>query len=139
MTTTAPLSGAASKAITRLRATLKGRVTTPGDAAYDAKRVVFSGAFDRRPAAIIRVADGDDVARVIEVARTSGLELAVRSGGHSAAGHGTTDGGLVIDLRDLDGGRDRPGAAHGAGWGPGMTAGEFTTIAAGTWPRRRVR
>jgi hypothetical protein len=88
-------------AIASLRASLDGRVITPRDEGYDAARVVVSGAIDRRPAAIIRVSGAADVARVIEVARVSDLELTVRSGGHSPAGHSTTDGGLVIDLRDL--------------------------------------
>jgi FAD/FMN-containing dehydrogenase len=55
-------------------------VITPDDAAYDRARTVFYGGDDRRPAAVVRFA------------REHGLELAVRSGGHSLAGHGTTDG-----------------------------------------------
>jgi len=82
---------------------LKGRVITPDDADYDKARAVFYGSVDRRPAAIARVADADDVARVIAHARESGLELAVRGGGHSPAGHGVTDGGVVIDLSELAG------------------------------------
>ena len=54
---------------------------------------VFLGNVDARPAAIVRVADAADVATAIALARATGLELAVRSGGHSAAGHSTTDGG----------------------------------------------
>src|SRR3977135_303153 len=80
---------------------LRGRVITPGDAEYDAARRVFGGAFDRRPAVIVRVADSKDVAAVISYARESGLELAVRSSGHGGAGHAVIDGGVVIDLRDL--------------------------------------
>jgi len=49
----------------------------------------------------VRVADAADVARAVRYARETGSELAVRSGGHSGAGHGTTDGGIVIDLRDM--------------------------------------
>lgn len=94
MTTTlppslAPLSGVA------------GRIVTPGDQDYDKTRSVFYGGIDKRPAAIVRVTTVDDVRRVIATARTEGLELAVRSGGHSIVGHSTTDGGLVIDLREM--------------------------------------
>ncbi len=67
---------------------LTGRVITPGDADYARARLVFSGVIDRRPAAIVRAADADDVARTIRLARETGLELAVRGGGHSLAGHG---------------------------------------------------
>lgn len=84
-----------------LRAALRGRVITPEDAEYDQARTVFLGGIDKRPAAIVRPADTDDVARAIRTARASGLPFAVRSGGHSSAGHGTTDGGIVLDLRDM--------------------------------------
>jgi hypothetical protein len=87
--------------IPQLGAALSGPVITPDDTGYDDARQVFSGEFDRRPAAIARVADGADVSRVVAFARETGLELAVRSGGHSGAGHSTTDGGIVLDLRDM--------------------------------------
>jgi FAD/FMN-containing dehydrogenase len=77
----------------RLRAALNGRVITPDDAGYDEARSVFYGGVDCRLALIVRVADATDVSRVVGLARDGGLELAVRSGGHSGAGHSTTDGG----------------------------------------------
>jgi FAD/FMN-containing dehydrogenase len=80
---------------------VQGHVVTPDHPNYDATRTVFYGGIDKRPAAIIRVADVADVSRVIKTARDEGFELAVRSGGHSVSGHSTTEGGLVIDLRDL--------------------------------------
>ena len=69
--------------ISQLRADLHGRVIAPDDEAYDTARTVFVGGVDRRPAVIVRVADATDVSRVISLARETGLELAVRSGGHS--------------------------------------------------------
>ena len=78
-----------------------GRVVTPDDLTYDDSRAVFYGDVDKHPAAIVRAANVDDVRRAIAAARTGGLELAVRSGGHSMAGHSSTEGGIVIDLRDL--------------------------------------
>ena len=84
-----------------LRSQIKGRVVEPRDSDYDDVRRLFAGGIDRRPAHIVRVADADDVARVIEAVRESSVELAVRSGGHSAAGHSVTEGGVVIDLRDM--------------------------------------
>ncbi|HEU4673269.1 MAG TPA: FAD-binding protein, partial [Candidatus Limnocylindrales bacterium] len=88
--------------IETLRAQIHGTVLVPGDDGYDAARQVFPGDIDRHPAVIVRAADAADVGRAIAFARDAGLELAVRSGGHSAAGYSTTDGGLVIDLRGLD-------------------------------------
>jgi FAD/FMN-containing dehydrogenase len=109
---------------------LEGRVLTPRDAAYDEARTVFAAHVDRRPAVIVRVAGPADVARVIAHARETGSELAIRGGGHSPAGHGVSDGGIVIDLSalrsfDLD-------AVERTAWaGAGLTAGEYTLLAGG--------
>ena len=82
---------------------IKGKVIRPSDKEYDAARTVFRGGVDKHPALIVRVADAEDVARVIALARESGLELAVRSGGHSSAGHSVTEGGIVLDLSAMKG------------------------------------
>jgi FAD/FMN-containing dehydrogenase len=112
--------------IDELRSELDGEVVAQGDPGYDEARQVFFKGIDRRPAAVARVADAQDVARVIRRARESGLELAVRSGGHSRGGHGTNDGGLVIDLSSLK--SIEIDADGGAAWvGTGLTAGEYTT------------
>jgi hypothetical protein len=87
--------------IDALRGSVSGRVIEPGDPDYDAARKVMFGGIDRRPAAIVRVAGVEDIRAVLGVARETGAELAIRSGGHSAKGDSTTDGGLVIDVRDM--------------------------------------
>ena len=89
-----------ANSIPQLRADVQGGVITPEDAGYDAARQVFLGGIDKRPGAIVMVANADDVARVVSFARETGTELAVRSGGHSGSGHCTTDGGIVLDLRE---------------------------------------
>ena len=107
---------------------IKGRVIGPDDPGYDEARTVFYGNIDRRPAMIARVADADDVARVIAMARESGLELAVRSGGHSVAGHGVTEGGVVLDLSEMKALEIDPEAR--TAWAEtGLTAGEYTSAA----------
>jgi FAD/FMN-containing dehydrogenase len=87
--------------IADLQRGLAGQVIAPDDAGYDAARTVFTGGIDRRPAVIVKVADASDVARVVALARETGLELAVRSGGHSGAGHGVSEGGIVLDLSGM--------------------------------------
>ena len=108
--------------------TLNGRVIAPNDADYDGARRVFPGAIDRRPAMIARVADAADVARVVAFARATGLELAVRSGGHSPAGHGVSDGGIVLDLSDMR--ALAIDVERRTAWAEtGLTAGAYTTAA----------
>ena len=111
-----------------LESVLDGTVIGPDDAGYDNARTVFSGAIDRRPALIARVANATDVAHVVSVARDGGLELAVRSGGHSGAGHGVTEGGIVLDLSGM---RALEIDVEGrTAWAEtGLTAGEYTDAA----------
>jgi FAD/FMN-containing dehydrogenase len=84
-----------------LRGRVRGRVVGPDDADYDQLRTITTGEYDLHPAAIVRVADAADIGTAIAAARDLGLEIAVRSGGHSGAALGSTEGGLVIDLREL--------------------------------------
>lgn len=114
--------------ISKLRSTLNGQVISPEEAEYDKARTVFYGGIDRRPAVIIRVKDTDDVARVVNLARQTGLELAIRSGGHSVVGHCVNDGGIVLDLSDM---RDLQIDVDGrTAWAEaGLTAGEYTNAA----------
>jgi FAD/FMN-containing dehydrogenase len=121
-------SSANELSIPRLRDEFDGRVLAPGDPGYDQARTPFYGGVDRHPAVIIRPTDAAEVARIVALARDSGLELAVRSGGHSSAWHSTCDGGIVLDLGamkaldiDVDG---RTAWAQ-----TGLTAGEYTTAA----------
>ena len=116
-------------AIPDLRDAITGRVITPEDAEYDETRAIVYGGIDPRPAVIVRVADAADVAATIRVARETGLPLAVRSGGHSGAGHGTVDGGIVIDVRDLNHLELDP-ATRTAWVCSGVTAGQYTAAAA---------
>jgi FAD/FMN-containing dehydrogenase len=115
-----------------LRSTFNERAILPGDGEYDKARTVFYGGIDRRPAAIIKVKNAAEVAQVISLAREQGLELAVRSGGHSGAGHSVTEGGIVLDLCNM---KDvQIDLESKTAWaGSGLTAGEFTsaTVAQG--------
>jgi FAD/FMN-containing dehydrogenase len=113
--------------ISDLRSDLNGEVIGPDDAAYDEARQVFFKGVDRRPAAVARVADARDVARVVTLVGDSGLELAVRSGGHSRAGYGTSQGGVVIDLSGMRA-LEIDADAKTAWVETGITAGEYTNV-----------
>jgi FAD/FMN-containing dehydrogenase len=82
----------------KLRESLKGDVLGPSDREYERARLCFNLLIDRRPAAIARCVDADDVARAFAFAQANDLEIAVRGGGHNPAGHCAVDDGLVIDL-----------------------------------------
>jgi FAD/FMN-containing dehydrogenase len=114
-----------STSIAELDAGLDGRIIVPGDTGYDEARAMFYGGHDLRPAAIVRAGSQDDVVRTIAFAQDSGLEIAVRSGGHSGAGHGSTDGGVQLDLRDLRA-LDIDVEERTAWVGSGLTAAEYT-------------
>jgi FAD/FMN-containing dehydrogenase len=105
MTTLQPL---APSAIGELRQRLRGEVVRADDAGYDEARRVYNALHDRRPALVVRAAGVADVMAAVRFATAHGLALAVRGGGHSVAGFGTCDGGLVIDLGRMRGIRVDP-------------------------------
>jgi len=112
-----------------LRTTFRGRVIEPADSDYDEARAVMYGGIDKRPAVIVQVADADEVSRVVSLARETGLELAVRGGGHSVAGYSVCDDGIVLDLRAMKG-LDIDVAARTAWAESGLTAREVSVAAA---------
>ncbi len=114
--------------IAKLRSAVKGRVIAPEDGEYEQARTVFYGWVDRRPRVIVRAAEENDVSRVVLLAAEAGLELAVRSGGHSLAGHGTSEGGIVLDLSALRA-LEIDAAGRTAWVQTGLTAAEYTAQA----------
>jgi FAD/FMN-containing dehydrogenase len=96
--------------VSELRETLRGTAIVPGDADYDAARAVWNATHDRRPAIIVRCAGTADVISAVRFARSQGLTVAVRGGGHSIAGFSTVDDGIVIDLSPMQGVRVDPAA-----------------------------
>jgi FAD/FMN-containing dehydrogenase len=109
-------------AITHLAKRFEGPVIQPGDADFDQARRVWNGMIDKTPALIARCASVDDVKAAVEFARAHELLVAVRGGGHSVAGHGTCDDGLVIDLSCMRAVRVDPDE-HRAVVQPGLTWG----------------
>jgi len=84
--------------VTAFRKSVHGTVVAPGDDGYDAARSVWNAMIDRRPALIVRCGDAEDVPQAIRLARSHGLELSVRGGGHNIAGTAVCDDGVVIDM-----------------------------------------
>jgi FAD/FMN-containing dehydrogenase len=82
---------------------LAGRFVSPADSDFKQLGTIVYGGIDATPGGIVRAADVEDVVRTVDHARRHGLELAIRSGGHSNAGHSTSNGGLVLDVRNLNG------------------------------------
>jgi FAD binding domain/Berberine and berberine like len=108
-------------AIDGLRRGFGGAILEPLDAGYDDARRSFNAMIDRRPAIIAQCADVAEVSRAVRFARDHDLPIAIRGGGHSVAGHGLVDDGLVIDLRRLravsvDPMRRRGSAGGGTTW-----------------------
>src|SRR5438094_6082501 len=89
------------QSIRGLKSIVRGRILSPGAEGYDAARRVYNGMIDRRPALIVHCAGAEDVQAAVRFAGDQGWFPAVRGGGHSAAGFGVCEGGLVIDLSVL--------------------------------------
>jgi FAD/FMN-containing dehydrogenase len=115
--------------VAHLRDQLDGRLIAPEDGGFDQARTVFYGGFDRRPVAIVRAEGADDVLRTVAAVRESGLELAVRGGGHSLAGHSISDGGVVLDLSPMKA-IDIDVESRTAWADAGLTAREYSVAAA---------
>ena len=99
-----PMQGALDpRVLTTLGTRLRGTLIRPGDASYESQRRVWNGSIDRYPASIARCADATDVVTALHFARTHGLLVAVRGGGHSFPGHSVCDDGMVIDLSLMKG------------------------------------
>lgn len=112
------------EALQDFEAHLHGELIGPGDDGYESARRVWNGMIDKYPALIVRCADVSDVVSAVQFARGQDLPVAVRGGGHSFSGNGTSDGGLVIDLSPMKRVQVDPGQC--IAWAQaGLTIGEF--------------
>ncbi|MEZ4505665.1 MAG: FAD-binding oxidoreductase [Thermomicrobiales bacterium] len=97
-----------SEAIQHFTSTIRGEVFTPQDDRYDEARSIYNAMIDKRPALIVQCADAADVIAMVDLARETGMLLAIRGGGHNGPGLGTCEGGIVIDLAPMNGVRVDP-------------------------------
>src|SRR5829696_7381168 len=107
---------------------VSGLVVSPRDAGYDEARAIHNGLVDRRPALIVRCRTTADVVAALEFARSAGLEVSVRGGGHNVAGRAVTDGGVMISLADMKAVSIDPARATATAQG-GVTWGELNLAA----------
>ena len=112
----------ADAAFEELRTAFRGSLIVPGDAEFSEARKVWNGMIDRRPGLIAQCSGAADVIAAVNFARTHGLLVAVRGGGHSWPGHSVCDDGLMIDLSRMRGVRvdlaTKTVRAHGGAlWG----------------------
>jgi FAD/FMN-containing dehydrogenase len=116
-------------AIEEIRSSFSGTVIAPGDDGYDKARAAFYGGIDRHPAVILRPRNADEVCTLVRLARDTGMELSIRSGGHSVVGHSITEGGIMLDLSDM---RDlQINVEDRTAWAEaGLTTGEYTAATA---------
>lgn len=87
---------------TELTQRLRGKAIEPHHAEYEAARAVWNGMIDRRPALVVRCAGTADVISALQFARDGDLRITVRAGGHGVAGKAVCDGGVVIDLGEMN-------------------------------------
>ncbi|TYB41068.1 FAD-binding oxidoreductase [Actinomadura chibensis] len=107
-----------------LRAAVAGAVARPGEPGYDEAVAIWNGSITRRPSIVVRCTGPGDVAAALRYARSAGLEVSVRGGGHGFSGFALTEGGLMIDLTPLKSVSVDP-AARTAVAGGGVTWGEL--------------
>ena len=111
MTATDGRTALGDPSVQELAESLRGSVLRDGDAGYDDARTGWNGMFhDARPDLVVRCAGASDVIAAVRFARSAGLEIAVKAGGHSIPGFSTIQGGMLIDLSPMDGIRVDPTA-----------------------------
>ncbi|MCB2106653.1 MAG: FAD-binding oxidoreductase [Rhodobacteraceae bacterium] len=89
--------------IADLQRSIEGAVILPSSATYNDERRIWSPAFDRKPALIVKTASAKDVQAAVQFARAHDILTAVRCGGHSYSGFSMVDDGMVIDLKAING------------------------------------
>src|SRR5881394_1713170 len=111
MTATDGRTALGDPSVQELAESLRGEVLREGDAGYDDARTGWNAIFyDARPDLVVRCAGASDVIAAVRFARSAGLEIAVKGGGHSIPGFSTIQGGMLIDLGPMDGVRVDPAA-----------------------------
>src|SRR5207253_10682249 len=110
--------------VAELQSRVRGEVIGPESKQYDEARKVYNAMIDKRPPVIVRCLGVADVIAAVKAARSEGLAIAIRGGGHSVPGFGTADDALVVDLGRMRGIRVDPVSKTAQAEG-GCTLGDF--------------
>ena len=81
---------------------LKGMVITSESPEYDQARTIWNAMIDRRPGMIVKCRNTEDVIRAVQFARRNNLLVSIRGAGHNIAGNAICEGGLVLDLSQMN-------------------------------------
>ena len=107
--------------LSKLRKVFTGKILLPEDPSYEDSRSIFNSMIERHPGLIARCTKEEDVVRAVNFGRDLDLEISIRGGGHSVAGWGLTEGGLMIDLSlmnavEVDSDNQTARVGGGAAW-----------------------
>jgi FAD/FMN-containing dehydrogenase len=100
---------AASNPISGLRRVVRGPVVRASNSSSLVYDLRYAGV---DPLAIVQPLDSADVAAAVKYCVSKGIVVRARSGGHSYGGYSTVEGGVVLDLRRLNGVRLSGGQAR---------------------------
>ncbi|WP_263560974.1 FAD-binding oxidoreductase [Paenibacillus polymyxa] len=81
---------------------LTGRIVIPGNPSYNMARMEFNRRFSKFPRVIVFCQRTQDVINAVKWARERGIRLRVRSGRHSYEGFSTVNGGIIIDVSEMN-------------------------------------
>ena len=87
--------GIGSSALDDLSGSLGGSVLTTSSDGYDEARVIWNAMIDKRPGMIVQCANTGDVSKAVQFARSHGLLVSIRGGGHNIAGKSLSDEGQL--------------------------------------------
>ncbi|KAG8888490.1 hypothetical protein FRC00_000059, partial [Tulasnella sp. 408] len=87
-----------SSSFTAFIESVKGTVRQPGEDGYNLSKWAPNGTKPSK--VIVTPAETEDIVKAIKYARSGGLDIAIRGGGHSTSTASATDD-LLIDMRNM--------------------------------------
>jgi len=88
--------------VQEFKESLRGSLLSKGDDGYDHSRALWNAMIDKHPALIARCEGALDVVNSVNFARENSLSVSIRGGGHSISGKSVSEGGLMIDMSQMN-------------------------------------